>query len=220
MRFKIKISKNTKTLPFDYQQKLVGTIHKWMGRNKEHGKQSVFSFSQLQNGEKVDNGFNFPDGSALYFSSTDKDILTNVYKGIKSDPNLFCGLIAVEINIINEPEFKNEERFVLLSPLLFKRKDEGRNSKKHFTFKDAETEGLLTEAVKKRLSKNGIEDDSLKITFDKTYLNKKTKVIKYKGIGNKTSVCPVIVIAKPESMSFIWNNGIGHSTGIGFGCLK
>ncbi len=220
MRLKIKLSKNSRKVPFDYQHKLVGTIHKWMGRNTEHGKQSVFSFSQLQNGEKVENGFHFPNGSFLYFSSTDKDILTNVYKGIKSDPDLFYGLTAIEINIINEPKFSNEERFVLLSPLFFKRKKEGKNNIKNFTFEDAETEVLLTDTVKRRLIKNGIKDDSLKITFDKTYFNKKTKVIKYKEIGNKTSVCPVIVIAKPESMSFIWNNGIGHSTGIGFGCLR
>jgi CRISPR-associated endoribonuclease Cas6 len=122
--------------------------------------------------------------------------------------------------MITEPAFRNRERFSLLSPIFFKQKVEGRKKPKHYTFEDSETENLLTEAVKRRLESNGIPDDTLKITFDNTYQGKKTKLIKYRGIGNKTSVCPIIVEAKFETMEFIWNNGIGHSTGIGFGCLK
>lgn len=220
MRLKLKLSKNNKTVPFEYQQKLVGVIHKWLGENDEHGNQSVFSFSQLQNGEVVKNGFSFPNGSVLYFSSTNNNLLMKVYKGIKVDSDLFCGLSVKEIEILTEPEFRNRERFVLLSPLFIKRKIEGTNRTKHYTFEDVETENLLTEAVKRRLSNNGIDDDTIKISFDKTYFNKKTKVIKYRGIGNKVSVCPVIVEGKFESMEFIWNNGIGHSTGIGLGCVK
>ena len=220
MRLKLKLSKNNNTIPFEYQQKLVGTIHKWMGRNDEHGKPSVFSFSQLQGGEVVKNGFSFPYGSVLYFSSTDNKLLTNVYKGIKNDPTLFCGLKVYEIDMMSEPTFRNRERFTLLSPLFFKQKIEGKNKPKHFTFEDEETEILLTEAVKRRLEFNEIPDDTLKITFDKTYQGKKTKVINYRGIGNKTSVCPIIVEGKFDSMEFLWNNGVGHSTGIGFGCLK
>ena len=220
MRFRLKLSKNKTIVPFDYQQKLVGTIHKWMGRNDEHGKQSAFSFSLLQSGELIENGFNFPEGSGLYFSSTDNKLLTRVYKGIKEDPTLFCGLKVYEIDMQSEPAFRNRERFPLLSPLFFKQKVDGKNKPKHFTFEDDETEGLLTAAVKRRLELNGIPDDTLKITFDKTYRGKKTKVIKYRGIGNKTSVCPIIVEGKFDTMEFLWNNGVGHSTGIGFGCLK
>jgi len=220
MRFKLKISKHKTTIPFDYQQKLVGTIHKWIGRNEEHGKQSVFSFSQLQGGEQIENGYIFPHGSTMYFSSTDNSLLTRMYKGIKQDPTMFSGLKVYEIDMIPEPAFRNRERFVLLSPIFLKQKIEGRDKPKHCTFEHDETDRLLTEAVKRRLAFNGIADDTLKIAFDKTYQGKKTKVIKYRGIGNKTSVCPIIVEGKFETMEFIWNNGVGHSTGIGFGCLK
>ncbi|NOY51345.1 MAG: CRISPR-associated endoribonuclease Cas6 [Chlorobi bacterium] len=220
MRLKLKLSKNKITVPFEYQHKLAGTIHKWFGINEEHGKQSVFSFSQLQNGEVIEKGFNFPRGSTLYFSSSDNLLLTNIYKGIKADPTLFCGLKVYEIDILPEPAFRNRERFSLLSPLFFKQTKEGERKARHFTFEDTETEELLTNAVKRRLEKNGIPDSALKITFDKSYSGKKTKVIKYKGIGNKTSVCPIIVEGKFTTMEFLWNNGVGHSTGIGFGCLK
>lgn len=220
MRLKIKLSKNKTTVPFDYQQKLVGTLHKWLGRNEEHGKRSNFSFSLLQNAEQVEKGFNFPFGSNFYFSTTDNSLLTRVYNGIKSDPTLFNGLKVYEIDMIAEPAFRNRERFSLLSPIFFKQKVDGRKNPRHLTFEDEETESLLTEATKKRLEYNGITDDSLKIVFDKNYPGKKTKVINYKGVGNKTSVCPIIVEGKFETMEFLWNNGVGHSTGIGFGCLK
>jgi len=220
MRLKIKLTKHRNIVPFDYQQKLVGTIHKWMGKNDEHGKQSIFSFSQLQGAEQIENGYLFPHGSTLYFSSTDNSLLTRIYKGIKQDSTMFSGLKVYEIDMIPEPAFRNRERFVLLSPIFLKQKIEGRNKPKHFTFEDDETENLLTEAVKRRLEFNGIPDDTLKIIFDKTYQGKKTKVINYRGVGNKTSVCPIIVEGKFETMEFLWNNGVGHSTGIGFGCLK
>jgi len=220
MRLKLKLSKSNTTVPFDYQQKLVGTIHKWMGRNDEHGKQSIFSFSQLQGGAKIEDGYIFPHGSTLYFSSSDNSLLTRMYKGIKQDPTIFSGLKVYEIDMISEPMFRNRERFVLLSPIFLKQKIEGRDKSKHFTFEHEETEDILTQAIKRRLEFNGIPDDTLKISFDKTYQGKKTKVINYRGVGNKASVCPIIVEGKYETMAFIWNNGVGHSTGIGFGCLK
>ncbi len=220
MRLKLKLTNNKTTIPFDYQQKLVGTLHKWLGRNEEHGKQSIYSFSQLQNAELSEMGFNFPHGSIFYFSSTDNGLLTRVYKGIKSDPTLFNGLKVYEIDMIAEPAFRNRERFLLLSPILLKQRIEGRKNPRHLTFEDNEADIHLTEATKKRLMFNGISDESLKIVFDRDYPGKKTKVINYKGVGNKTSVCPIIVEGKHETMEFLWNNGVGHSTGIGFGCLK
>ncbi len=220
MRLKIKITKSKTTIPFDYQQKLVGTIHKWFGENENHGKQSLYSFSHLQGSELVKTGFNFPEGAILYFSSSDNVLLTRIYKGIKADSTLFNGLKVYEIDMIPEPAFRNRERFSLLSPLFFKQKIEGKKNPKHLTFEDDEVDKLLTEATKKRLEFNGIADETLKIKFDRTYQGKKTKVINYRGIGNKCSVCPIIVEGKFDTMEFLWNNGVGHSTGIGFGCLK
>ncbi len=220
MRLKLKITKNKTTIPFDYQHKLVGTIYKWFGQNNQHGQPSLFSFSQIQGAELVEKGFNFPEGAVLYFSSTDNNLLTKVYKGIKADPTLFNGMKTYEIDMISEPAFRNRERFILLSPIFFKKNIEGRNKPRHYTFEDDEVDSLLTLATQKRLEHNGIQDETLKIVFDRNYQGKKTKVINYRDIGNKTSVCPIIVEGKFETMEFLWNNGIGHSTGIGFGCLK
>ena len=37
-------------IPFNYQPKLVGTLHKWLGPNDIHGKLAMHSFSWLMGG--------------------------------------------------------------------------------------------------------------------------------------------------------------------------
>jgi CRISPR-associated endoribonuclease Cas6 len=71
-----------------------------------------------------------------------------------------------------------------------------------------------------------ILDPNLKITFDQSYKNRKVlkvKIKKDKLSGNfiscMASKCPVIVEGNPESINFVYNLGIGHSTGMGFGTL-
>ena len=53
MRIHISTTKNSSLVPFGYQQKLVGTIHKWIGNNSIHDSISLYSFSWLKGGEKV-----------------------------------------------------------------------------------------------------------------------------------------------------------------------
>lgn len=36
------IIKNKTIIPFDFQQKLLGTTHKWLGQNKTHRENDVF----------------------------------------------------------------------------------------------------------------------------------------------------------------------------------
>ena len=43
MRIYIRTTPNSSVLPFDYQQKLIGTIHKWLGNNEIHDKISLYS---------------------------------------------------------------------------------------------------------------------------------------------------------------------------------
>ena len=45
MRIYLRTTPNDVIVPFDYQQKIVGTIHKWLGNNEIHDKISLYSFS-------------------------------------------------------------------------------------------------------------------------------------------------------------------------------
>ena len=72
--------------------------------------------------------------------------------------------------------------------------------------------------MKKKLKIANLEYE-VKISFDRNYLNRKTKLVRINGIENKANFCPVIVEGNPEAVAFAWNVGIGHSTGSGFGAI-
>ena len=76
------------------------------------------------------------------------------------------------------------------------------------------------ETLLSKMREAGLEEDkTLDIKFDLSYPGKKLKLVRYHGIGNKASFCPVIIKAKPETKRFAWNVGIGNCTGIGFGAI-
>jgi len=72
----------------------------------------------------------------------------------------------------------------------------------------------------KKLASVGVNSSGLTIEFDNTYSKPQSKLIHYKNILNKASICPVIIEGTPDQIAFAWNVGIGNSTGIGFGALK
>lgn len=74
MRIHISTTKNTSLVPFNYQQKLVGTIHKWIGENSIHDRISLYSFSWLQGGRKVSDALDFPEGATLFLGFYDDAI--------------------------------------------------------------------------------------------------------------------------------------------------
>ena len=112
----------------------------------------------------------------------------------------------------------DRELFNCASPILIKRKLAD-GSIKQFNFSDAEANQYLKETLLSKMREAGLEDDTLDIRFDTSYNKKKLKLVRYHGIGNKGSICPVIIKAKPETKLFAWNVGLGNSTGIGFGAI-
>ena len=87
MRIHLKTSPNTTPVPFDYQQKLVGTIHKWIGNNSIHDKISLYSFSWLSGGRRVDNALQFSQGATMFISFYDESIIKVIIRTIR----LRCG---------------------------------------------------------------------------------------------------------------------------------
>ena len=219
MRIHISTTKNTCLVPFDYQQKLVGTIHKWIGNNSIHDSISLYSFSWLNGGQKVSDALNFPKGATMFISFYDDVIIRKVIKSILDDPQMFCGMSVTNITIDDTPSLENQELFYCASPIFIKRKMEDGNIKQ-FTYDDEQTSTLLKETLTAKMREAGLEEDeALDIKFDTSYNRKRLKLIHYRGIGNKANLCPVIIKAKPETKLFAWNVGIGNCTGIGFGAI-
>ncbi len=218
MRIHLRTTANTSPVPFNYQQKLVGTIHKWIGNNSIHDKISLYSFSWLNGGRKVGNALDFSNGASLFISFYDEHIIKQIIKTILDDPEMFCGLTVTDIMIDDEPDLENRERFDCASPIFIKRKIED-GTIKQYNFNDQEANSLLKETLLSKMKEVSLNDETLEIKFDTSFDKKKLKFVRYHDIGNKASFCPVIIKAKPETKLFAWNVGIGNCTGIGFGAI-
>lgn len=218
MRIHLRTTANTSPVPFNYQQKLVGTIHKWIGNNSIHDKISLYSFSWLNGGGKVGNALDFSNGASLFISFYDEKFIKQIIKTILDDPEMFCGLTVTDITIDEEPAVEDRELFYCASPIFIKRKLED-GSIKQYNFNDEEANSRLKETLLSKMKEVGMEDDTFDIQFDVSFSKKKTKLVHYHGIGNKANFCPVIIKGKPKTKLFAWNVGIGNCTGIGFGAI-
>lgn len=218
MRIHLKVKTSNKVIPFDHQPKLTGTIHKWLGWNDEHGKVSLYSFSQLAGGKATREGLRFDKGASFFFSSYDLVLIKKMIAGIQTDPIMFNELEVSEIIIQEDPDLSDRELFMIGSPIFIKRRIE--ENIDHIKYDDPRANAFLKETLLTKLSKVGLNDDSFDIQFDTTYFRAGTKMITYNGVQNRVNWCPVIIKGKPETKLFAWNVGLGNSTGIGFGAIK
>lgn len=218
MRIHLKLSKNTEPVDFSYQQKQVGTIHKWLGINDIHDQMSLYSFSWLKGGKKVNEHLDFIQGASFFISFYDTNRVKDIIKGIQSEPDVFHGMSVNNITIQEVPLFEHKQRFIAESPIFLKYTKEKKST--YYYFNDAESDAILTNNAKHKLRKAGLSDLGLNVYFEKDYPSAYTKGTMFKGIFTKGSVCPIIVEGSPEQIAFIWDVGIGNSTGIGFGSLS
>lgn len=218
MRLYLKISPANQLLPWNYQQKLVGAFHKWLGPNKQHEGISLYSLSWLAGGKGEGKGIRFENGATWFISSPDTKLLKKVIHGIQAAPSIAFGMKVQEVAIKETPHFPSEAKFLLASPILVKRRTE--DSIVHYTFDDERVDTLLTETLQSKLKKAGLEHEQIAVAFDRSYYKAKHKVIQYKNVKNKVNVCPVVLKGSSKAIGFAWDVGIGNSTGIGFGALK
>lgn len=219
MRIYLKISAKGITIPYDHQPRLVGVIHKWLGKeNNEHGNLSLYSFSRLENAKAKKNGLYFEKDSSFFFSSHDDQLIKTVLDGILKDPVLFNELKVKEAIIQEEPIFDNVEFFQIASPILIK----SRNGLKtdHLMFNEQKANEIMKSVFIRKMELAGIENEEFSIEFASDYQRAGTKMINYNNVQNRANWCPVIIKGSSKIKAFAWNVGLGHSTGIGFGALK
>ncbi len=221
MRIYLKITENTSIVPFDYQHLLLGTFHKWLGNNELHDEISLYSFGWLSGAEMSKEGFNFKQSAGWFISFVNPSVGEKLIFAIREMPELFNGMEVREIFIEREPQFGNEERFQLDSPILIRDYIMTNDKRRavHLKYDDKKADELMTATLNRKLKKAGL-NYSAQVMFDRNYRNAKTKLVTINGIKNKANFCPVIIKGTPEAIAFAWNVGIGHSTGSGFGALK
>jgi len=217
MRIHLSVSTPKKHLLFDHQHLLVGTIHKWLDWNEEHGKVSLYSFSRFEGGKVTKTGLFFENGISFFFSSHYPELIQKLISGIQTDRTMFNGLEVSEILMQQDPDLTTKELFFPGSPVFIKRK----NGEKidHILYDDPKAGSYLKETLLTKMEQAGLKDDTLEISFDTCYRKAGSKMVNYNGIKNRASWCPVIIKGKTETKLFAWNVGLGNSTGIGFGAI-
>lgn len=219
MRIHMQTTANNETIPFDYQHKLIGLLHKWLGNNDLHDKISLYSFSWLQKSIQVDNGYTFKNGAKWFISFYDETYAKTIVQTILSDPQMFCGLQVTDITIQDTPDFTNQEYFKLASPIFIKRRI-GEKEIRYYNYNDSEANQYMVETLKHKMEIAGLpDDDTLDIRFDLNYQNKKIKKVNIHGIDIKCNMCPVIIKGKAETKAFAWEVGLGNATGSSLGSL-
>lgn len=220
MRIYMQTTANNQIVPFDYQGKLIGSLHKWLGSNDLHDRISLYSFSWLLNGIKVDNGYTFKNGAKWFISFYDDAHIRAIVKTIQSDPQMFCGLQVTDIAIQEAiPNFSNQEYFKLASPIFIKRRV-GEKEIRYYNFNDREANQYMVETLKHKMEIAGLpDDDTLDIRFDLSYQKKKIKKVNIHGLEIKCNMCPVIMKGKIETKAFAWKVGLGNATGSSLGAL-
>ena len=219
MRLHLRIHASNVKIPFEHQHLLVGTVNKWLGTNEEHGKVSLFSFSRLKGGTLSGKSLLFKDGASMFFSAYSPELIKSLVDGIMKDTAMFNGLTVKDVTIQPDPDMSKIKYLKVASPILLKKHEESGNIK-HVLYTDPDATELLRGTLETKMKIAGLSDDTLDISFDTNYPNAKPRCIIYKGIGNKASLCPVLINAKPETIAFAWNVGLGVSTGIGFGAVE
>lgn len=223
MRVYLKLSKNTAPVPFNYQQKLVGAFHRWLGENELHNDVSLYSLSWLQHlgrpkHKTTKAGLIFPYGASFFISSPLKDLHTKAVQGIFENAEINWGMRVEEVTLKVTPDFGRKYRFLAQSPILVKRKIEEEPHPKYFFSHHLESDAFLTETLQTKLKRLNLTTD-VAVAFDRSYAHPQIKKINYRNIDIKATLCPVIVKGDPRAVQFAWEVGVGNSTGIGFGAL-
>src|ERR1700694_2344928 len=207
MRLYLTLTKNKETIPFNYQPYLTGAIHKWLGKdNREHDEMSLYSFSWLQNVTVKKSGIDLTRDAYFFISAYDEVLIKRILKGIVQNPYLCYGSSVLDIQIASNPPFQTGQTFFTSSPVFIKRRIE--NNEKHITYDNSSSGSYLTETLKKKIRAANLSADCVSVKFDETYPNPRTKIIRYNEIGNRVSVCPVVIEGTQEQLEFAWNVGV------------
>jgi CRISPR-associated endoribonuclease Cas6 len=218
MRLYIQTTPNKALTPFNYQPHLVEVIHKWLGITEPSGKPALYSFSWLLNAKVNANGLDYPKGANFFISFHDDTHLKQVIKSIMSHAEMCFGMQIADVTIKENPDLTNKTLFQCASPIFVQGREDGKDI--HYTYKDEISGKFLKQMLYYKMELAGLpKDEDLRIRFDSSSACAKTKIVDYKGIKNRTNLCPVIIEGKPETKVFAWNVGLGNSTGIGFGAI-
>lgn len=228
MRLHFRLTPNHRPVPWTYPENLTGWLHDRLGQDSDlHDGTSLYSVSDLAHGRVRRGALDFEGGSSFFLSSHRDDILVQLMSDLMQPPpppgrrdprEVAYGMRVEAVDIGRTPEFGDTATFWAKSPVLVRaRREDG--TKEHVLFDDPRADELLTRTLHTKQERAGLPVAG-SVRFDRSYPKAKSKLITYKGVSSRASLCPVVVEGGPEVCAFAWNVGAGHSTGVGFGALE
>lgn len=224
MKFRIHLTANQASIPFNYAHKLCGIFHQWMGPNDLHNIMSLYSLGWLSGPGKAEKGaLWFKDGAHWDIGIYDDAVAERLVRGLLLKDFEFYSMAIRKVEKLALPDFSDgKHRFLTNSPVLLRRTEDDRSKTFILYNQPEESRAMLTRIWRHKLKEAGKEAlaDRVSASFDQAFRRPKTRLIDIKGIKNKGSVCPVIAEGPSEALEFLWETGAGELTGTGFGSLN
>ena len=208
-------------LPFDYQDALRSTLHRWLGRNNElhDTPHSLYSFGPIQGVKAAHGGLVETNAGvhwqlAFYNQATAWKVLEAAYK---DRTEIMPGLRVYTLGTHADPA-QIPTRLQVLSPVLVQDWENKRGTTRDHLLPDnpRHTEALTT-SLRHKLAAAGLSDSGCTVRMLPSF---KTKLIRIKNLSYRCAVAPVEITGTDEQRHFARTVGIGHSTGCGFGFLE
>ena len=224
MRYKLSFKgKGTNFLTTNTQEIVNTYIHNCLGdKNEYHDACSHYAISHLYGGKIVDKQTIFENGGYVIVSSSNQDFLDKLITGAFSNQTLIHDMKLSDVIKIDERFHNGWNYFRTLSPILVKKYESQKKNPldEWWTFEDPEFIDVITERTIKRIKhiNPDINTDNLKIEIPNR-TGHKLKKIYIKSRKNVASQCHVSIFCNKDVAKLIYDNGIGQSTGSGFGIL-
>ena len=200
-----------------YHVSKVPNIQVLQPQKSTHGIPYVYATSNLELALLFGSSRSYGTGNGnpyFYISGDDKFIGFAIDSFMNSKASMF-GMVFESIDITDD--FVVNSRFdniITISPILLRDKNG-----KRLTFKDEKWVEILTENCVKKLEHNNICDPTFKIEIINPH-KAKEKCIWVGNVFNKSTMIRLKVFGKPNTRRCLYNMGLGHSTGSGFGSIK
>lgn len=217
-KFKVLLTPTAEAVGFNYQHSLIKLFDKIMSATDVRGLQS-HSISHLTGKVIVrNNALIFPNGADWFvgfYQERHADYFAHYCIELGEDYNWRIDEFAE----MEKPDFAGDtHRFMVRSPILIKRDRPGQ-SKEFIVFDNQEADFLLTESVRNKMRRLGIES-SVELWFDHFYPKATTKLIEINSIKSRANLCPIFAKGTKKDMEYLWCCGAGHDCGAGFGALQ
>jgi CRISPR-associated endoribonuclease Cas6 len=221
MRIKIIFSKPTSEVPLQNQELVVSYLHKCLGRNNEyHNKPSKYCITSILGGSLLKDSlsldFSSSDGPYIFVTSEDSEFFNKLMLGLFANSDFGFGMKVVDVQTVCSTSFNGYNIFKAITPIVLKEK----GGKRYLSIKDEGYEELLKAHTMNKLSKAipGIDLSGFNLEVMKNLPNKVKKSM-YKQTLMTATICSVKITCNKKIAEFIFNNGLGQSTGIGFGSM-